>query len=790
MELLSLEQSNSNAFILATDGAFSVFHSQNDQVWSVNLCNSDNPPFQLQTTYGLRAKSMRVFPNLISNNRRLTRASDFTHPPAVIQYTPATIRINFSLKIGLAFQFDCFMAEPDILIGDIKISNIGDDLISLTMELAAILVPMGKGIATRPEKEGTHQFITGKTDNLEPVLFMTGGPTATCNPYPALSIPVKSIPHQTCAFTWALVTKTTRATSLDKARKVIRSPWHRTAQVQAMEHASQTIQIKTGNPDWDAAFFLAQMHAVTHRVNLHPDSPAPCFIRSRLSDQAAIPDQDQDQLDDLTTLEAIHLAQVLLPAHADILSALVEKVLTRMDTNGRLPSRLNSFAFKQSFQECPLLANLCLELFEIHEDETFLQRVFTNLSRITDTWCKSVKNLESDGSLAWQNPQQCQLDTGLFSFDIWEVTGRGLNCQATESPSLAAMLYREVTALKKIAKILRDKTAQRHFQSLEKSLEVKIRDFWQDEQNNFVYRDHQSHLTPARELYYTGSVQERLEINKPFTSPQRLQLHLYSEDEHTKVCNIHFNGENSEGKPIVEEFKSQHIRWVLGRAHLTTHNLFTALHSISVKGLDPKDQIILETADLSQCDITCLLPLWSGGASQAQVQSILETQLCQQNPDLKFGIPETWRCLHDLPDTLPIRVNVLWNTLIIEGLCRQGYHQEAAVLFTKLMSPLVQGLQDYGGFYPFYDCSSGRPAGPRNAIAGLAPVRVFLQIAGIRLFSPNRVALWGQNPFPWPVEIQWQGLSLLRDGAYIKAIFPDGKIYESDSEKPILLKLG
>lgn len=103
------------------------------------------------------------------------------------------------------------------------------------------------------------------------------------------------------------------------------------------------------------------------------------------------------------------------------------------------------------------------------------------------------------------------------------------------------------------------------------------------------------------------------------------------------------------------------------------------------------------------------------------------------------------------------------------------------------MSAVISGLKNHEGFYPFYDSENGCPYGKRNAIAGLVPTRLFLNIAGIRLFSPDRLALWGENPFPWPIEIQWQGLSLLKDGKKTVINFPNGSIFENNSIHPLVL---
>lgn len=787
MKSQSFNQNGPKAFFLATDGQFTPYRPENDHVWALILDSSEAYPFHLYTTFGLRARSMRFFPNFILGNQRHTKATDFKHPPAVTHFTPASLRIACCLKNGVTIQFECLMPQTDILVGNLEINNPGHDLINLTIEMAAILVPMDKGIPSQPEKEGLNQIIVGHTKQLWPVLFMTGGPDAISNPYPTLRLPVQ-VEHA-CSYTatWSLVTKFTRESSLETAKQIIASNWQKTYQTHTMKHASQTIDIQTGNPDWDKVLLLSQRNAMIHLVNTDPDPSTPCFLKLRNPDQPAHTGQAPEHL---TTLEMTHLAQVLLPAHADIISTLVENALTRMTQKDQPKSRITQPMNKLSHQECPLISNLCLEIYEINPDIEFLTRVYPDLCKMMYSWFNPIEDPKHQSHLVWQSPQQCQLDTGMFAFDIWEKTGRGLDIRYAESPALLAMLHREATALRKIAEILADKPGQKELARLEKILQKKFQAFWSDELKTFTYLDRQSHQAPSREISRTGSVQENLAIKHAFNQPQRLQLHLTTDDERSRVCSVHFSGQDSEGENISETFAPTHIRWVMGRAHLTTHNRYGTLFSVSFEGMKPEDHYCLETADYSQADITCLLPVGSGAASQEQHESILKNHLDWQDAKLQYGIPETWKCIQNLPEDLPIRVNVLWNTMIIAELVRGGYSQQAMSLFTNLMSTMIEALKDYGGFYPCFDNKNGKPVGQRNNITGLAPVRLFLQIAGIRLFTPTRLAVWGKNPFPWPIHIQWQGLSLHREGAFTHVIFPDGSSYQDEREEPVLLTQG
>jgi hypothetical protein len=120
---------------------------------------------------------------------------------------------------------------------------------------------------------------------------------------------------------------------------------------------------------------------------------------------------------------------------------------------------------------------------------------------------------------------------------------------------------------------------------------------------------------------------------------------------------------------------------------------------------------------------------------------------------------------------------------------KNGYQEIAAVYFSRMMAATLKGLRHFSGFFMSFSVESGQPTGPRNALAGLVPVQLFLSLAGIRVFSPHKVAVWGRNPFPWPVEVHWQGLSVWRNDADTLVTFPDGTRYEKTSEKPAILAM-
>jgi hypothetical protein len=787
MVSLPFNKTSPKAYTLAADGQFSTFKLPDDQVWTITLDQANKHIFHFETTYGLRARSMRLIPHFIDQKQPITNASEFLQPPTITHYTPSTLQIQFILTSGIGIKFDCFMPEPQVLLGAVEIENHSDQETDLTFGLSGILVPMNGGKSIRPEKQGNNHILAGQTGNLYPVLFMTGGPDATGDPYPTLSRALQFSPHETHHLYWALVSKESSKVSYKAARKEATTAWPLEAQQQVMQYAGQTIDIKTGNPDWDSAFYLAQVNAMSHQVASQAETSDPFMIKCRHPDFRFDEMQSPRDKDFLTNLEIAQLSQILLPTRPDILMRLIDKALERLDDAGQRPSLSESEVDGCQIQACPILSKLCLAIFEITGNESFLGRIFPALTRFLFTCLPpQLEDIENHFPL-WESPEQLQLDTGLFSFDPWCEHGRGLDIQSVASPALGAMLYQEINALIKIAQILGDGADLHHFIYLEKKLRKIIQNFWQEDHPCFTYLDRLSHQYTLGEWIQRGNIEDTIEIIKDFDQPQRLHLQLIAQDESTRACTIHLQGKNFEGDLFIEKIRVPNLRWVMGKANITTQHLYKALETIAFEGFSPKDTFLVETIDLSQCDITCLLPIGLSCVNKKQCTALIKSLLDENKIPIEYGLPETWQCKWELPQDLPIRVNVMWNSFIIEGLTRAGFLLEAMQLFTNLMSTVVQGLKNYDGFYPLYEADSGLPVGDCNTISALPPMHTFLQIAGIRLFTPNSVAVWGVNPFPWPISIRWQGLSLRKAGSNTQVIFPNGARYEGESKDPILL---
>ena len=239
----------------------------------------------------------------------------------------------------------------------------------------------------------------------------------------------------------------------------------------------------------------------------------------------------------------------------------------------------------------------------------------------------------------------------------------------------------------------------------------------------------------------------------------------------------------------VERIEDDQLRWSLGEGSLTGTRVYSSIERVEFKDLLPADQVSLATAGYDCQDHTLLLPLWAGIPRQERAERLVEGTIT--NPEKywrEFGLPA---CPQAAPGAdAPGRQAHLWvNYLVCAGLLRAGYRSQAEELFSRLMAGILQNLKEDGTLRPILDSRDGTGSGERNALGGLAPLGLFLEVLGVRVHSRQRVHLQGINPFPWPVTVKYRGLTVLRRKEITVVIFPDGQTVEVSDPKPRLINL-
>ncbi len=231
--------------------------------------------------------------------------------------------------------------------------------------------------------------------------------------------------------------------------------------------------------------------------------------------------------------------------------------------------------------------------------------------------------------------------------------------------------------------------------------------------------------------------------------------------------------------------------------------VYTRLTRIEVSGISDRDQVFISVMDFSAEDVSLFLPLWAGIPNQRRAHNLVDRVLFA--PDRfgrNYGIPVcegTSVPARGKATAVPLLVEsqsnqlsnpackgvqLMWNTLIGEGMLNYGLRNEAAVLTNRLMAAVINNLKKEHAFAFSYHSETGTGMGERNPVQGLAPLGLFLSTLGVRIEIPSclpgsvrglKVELTGKNPFPWPVTVKYRGLSVTRGADQSVIVFPDGQ---------------
>ena len=86
MKNWNLTASDPGAYILAADARCGPTDYVNDQIWDLHLEGSEPPSLAMRTTFGLRARSLRLFPRFVEGDTSIEDPLIFNTPPVVKQF--------------------------------------------------------------------------------------------------------------------------------------------------------------------------------------------------------------------------------------------------------------------------------------------------------------------------------------------------------------------------------------------------------------------------------------------------------------------------------------------------------------------------------------------------------------------------------------------------------------------------------------------------------------------------------------------------------------------------------
>jgi hypothetical protein len=336
-----------------------------------------------------------------------------------------------------------------------------------------------------------------------------------------------------------------------------------------------------------------------------------------------------------------------------------------------------------------------------------------------------------------------------------------------------------------MAKLIDNHETIEHLETISVTLKSMVEQSWNDQYACYQYRDRDSHFSPQEESL--GSLQGTgvMDIHREFLEPIRPIIHITSDNDVTKPIQIFIHGSGSTGTHRVEHIPLNTIHWHLKSGYVTSEYTYSAIERIEINGTQPGDYVIAQSVNLNFLDQSLLLPIWAGITSSEKANFLINLTIMNKRKFLgPFGLrscinfpgrnssPEEYYGLH-----LP------WTALILDGLIQFGERNKAAEVFNRLMKAVINSLKFDMTLHQSYHSETGKPLGPQNSLTGIVPIGTFLNILGVKIISSSKVEISGHNPFPWPVTVKYQGLTVVKHMKKTIVIFPDGQNITIDNDQ-------
>ena len=244
----SLAKGDPLSLTLAADSRLSIPDYLNDHTWELILGGGEPAAISLRTTYGLRAKSMRIFLRFSENGKSISDPSTFALPATVRRFYPNFTVVEYSPLPNIDVVTEYWVPQSNAICGRVTVANKSNAVRRIRLEVCALLAPIdGQGMtATQLQLVNV---LGGKTGGLVPVLFLTGGPAHGPGPHPSLYLDLEMGPGATRQLTWAQAAFEVMRASFDLARQTAARAWEAERARIELLNSSQTIDIHTGDRD-------------------------------------------------------------------------------------------------------------------------------------------------------------------------------------------------------------------------------------------------------------------------------------------------------------------------------------------------------------------------------------------------------------------------------------------------------------------------------------------------------------------------------------------------------------
>ncbi|MCX6069623.1 MAG: trehalase family glycosidase [Chloroflexi bacterium] len=773
---------------LAADVRFCAPDYADDQIWELRLAGGDPPALSLITSFGRRARSMRLFPFFSLDGRRVSDPERFASAPLVRRFLPNYACVDCRPFDAIAVAMEAWVPESHALAGRIAVTNLTAGSVTIRCGVHVQLAPHENGQPASPTNVRGVTVLAGRAGNLNPVLFLAGGAVLEGTPIPALAVNVTLAPGATRLVPWVHAGRPSVDESFDLARAVAGRSWD--AELARLEVAdASTLEFETGRQDWDAVLTFSQQAALRSFLGASRYLRHPSFVAARQPDLGYSERGDgRDHPIEWSGQDPARSAYVMglvAPAAPELALGVIHNYLNVQAPDGLIDWRPGLAGQRQGSLCIPWLADWVQAWCVRTQDWSLARESLPRLLAFYRSWFSPAHDRDQDGHPEWDHAAQA-LSEDSPTFGGWQPWSQGLDIRAAETVDLACALYRETVALLAMAAALGREELRPELEQRARQLRQAVENSWSEATGCYHAVDRDTHCSPVGGRLATLRGPQRRAVAQSFDPAARLVVICRSNEANARGLHVVVRGK-AEGRPATERLTFAEFRWFFEHGIATSDRTFSRVESIEAGGISSEVEIEVSAADFSRGEVTHLLPLWAGIPDAPRAQDLVRRTLLDPARYWRaHGLPVVPA---DDPAYRPDRVDgcggtwMPWNAMIIDGLVAYGYRAQAADLFTRLMGTIVASARSERCFHEAYNADALQGLGGRHDLAGAAPVHSLLRILGIELAAPTRLRVEGRSPFDRPITVRWRGLEVRRDADRTRVTFPDGEQVELDGEE-------
>lgn len=789
MRRWNLDPDSPLRLVLASDVRLSEPDYLNDHIWELSLGWGSPPGLVIETTYGLRAQAMKIFPSFAWRGQDVTEIKRFHSAPRVREILSNYALIEFDPFRGIKIQSEYWVPTSQSLAGRLTIASAHADPGPFRVRLHGALIPREPGQSLGEETLDGARVLAGRTEDLYPVLFVTGGAQVEATHAPALAIERVLGAGRQQVIQWTLASLGDTRTSFVHARQTLRMQWEeQTARIERVN--SSMVEFYTGNEEWDAVLHFAQISALGAFLGHDGWLPHPSIVASRdmdsgYSSNGSGRDHWQGWSGQKSTT-TVYLIPQVLPAAPELAKGLLRNLIHVQRASGHIDGSPGLAGQRQGSNAVPLLAGAAWEIFSFDRDQDFLREIYQRLGQFVDSWVSGDSDIDHDGAPEWMNTLQADFPNWP-TFARWHDWGENFDIRFAETPDLPAFLLAETRALSQMAEVLglREESDQ---WSAKSDAFGGLLETWPHGEGRFLPRDRDLHETYSGKSIATLSGSHKKSIKANLKQPARLVVRVVAEERQAKDTVVRVVGRGDKGRFVSERIDGQDFEWYWDIGTYTTRAVFHSVRSIEVSGAAANSRTQVFIPDLQGHDLTQLLPLFAidkrrGPAVEAARDLLTEPGFYWQ-PRGIATVPAGDLFAEHQDDTELLGIRMDWNAMLGEALINLGSGTAAAELMRRLLETASQSLRSDHGWRERYHPELESGSGRRHSVIGAPPLRLILKCLGIRLHSPWEVDIIGPYLFDSEMMIRWQGLEVLRNADVTEVKFPNGYIVVSPGSQP------